>query len=139
MYTGVLSDSVGGTACLDVLQKFHPTCVQNAFGCRVFLLPGQCGCKLHVTKCLSNHPRIPKAETIDMCFHNCLLVVQHPSRTAPALPMNYTDLEPSSCEESSRVESSLYAKTMAGPSGHRREKEMNFNMYKKFPLNAGKS
>ena len=41
--------------------------------------------------------------------------------------------------QSSRVESSLYAKTMAGPSGHRREKEMNFNMYKKFPLNAGKS
>ena len=27
--------------------------------------------------------------------------------------------------QSSRVESSLYAKTMAGPSGHRREKEIN--------------
>ena len=40
------------------------------------------------------------------------------------------------------VESSLYAETMAGPSGHRREKKWilnNFNMYKKFPLNAGKS
>ena len=28
MSTGFLSDSLGGTACLDVQQKFHPTCVQ---------------------------------------------------------------------------------------------------------------
>ena len=48
-----------------------------------------------------------------------------------------TQLDPREVE--SRVESSLYAKTMAGPSGHRREKEINFNMYKKFPLHAGKS
>ena len=37
----------------------------------------------------SNHPKV---ETVDMCFHDCLLVVQHLSATAPALP-------PYSCEK----------------------------------------
>ena len=52
------------------------------------------------------------------------------------LPMHFVSLPN---DRWSWVESSLYAKTMAGPSGHMREKEMNNNMSKKFPLNAGRS
>ncbi len=48
---------------------------------------------------LSNFSNHPKAETVNMCFHDCLLVVQHPSATLAAFPMNYGDLEPCSCEE----------------------------------------
>ena len=48
---------------------------------------------------LSNFSDPPKAGTVDMCFDNCLLVVQHPSRTAQASPVNYDALEPYSCEK----------------------------------------
>ena len=48
---------------------------------------------------LSNFSNHPKAETVNLCFHDCLVVVQHPSATTPALPMNYGDLEPSPCEK----------------------------------------
>ena len=47
----------------------------------------------------SNFSNPPKAGTVDMCFHNCFLVVQHPSTTAQAPPVNHDGLEFCSYEE----------------------------------------
>ena len=78
--------------------------------------------------------------TIAAHFHTYLpLQHLHPMMSENRQKNIQISIRPTKTSELSRVESSLYAKTMAGPSGHRREKEINFNMYKKFPLNAGKS